>query len=97
MNMQPNNLLTLQQIMSKHEKHHKEEKTEQKPIAEQEQATQEATPTEAEVNEAAPAPAEAKPTTESELAAMKDCWNNGILSGNHPEGRALSFSRHANG
>ncbi|MEI7946311.1 MAG: nucleotide exchange factor GrpE [bacterium] len=58
--------------MSKHEKHHKEEKTEQKPIAEQEQATQEATPTEAEVNEAAPAPAEAKPTTESELAAMKD-------------------------
>jgi molecular chaperone GrpE len=59
--------------MSKHEKHHKDEKneaTEQTPVAEQ--ATPEAVVAESEVTEAAPAPAEAQPTPESELAAMKE-------------------------
>lgn len=59
--------------MSKHEKHHKDEKpaaTEQMPVAEQEQAAPEAVATEAAVTEAAPA--EAQPTPESELAAMKE-------------------------
>ena len=72
MSMQPYNLLTEQQIMSKHEKHHKEEKTEQKPVAEQEPATPKVVPAEAEVSEPAPAPEEAKQTPENELAAMKD-------------------------
>lgn len=58
--------------MSKHEKHHKEENPKQTPVAEQELATQVDTPAEAEVSEAAPAPEEATPTPESELAAMKD-------------------------
>ena len=70
--VQPTNLLTADLIMSKHEKHRKEEKPEQAPIAEQEQATQVDTPAEAEVSEAAPVPEEAKSTPESELAAMKD-------------------------
>lgn len=58
--------------MSKHEKHHKDEKTEQPVTADQEPATPEVVPAEAEVKEAAPTPEEAKPTPESELAAMKD-------------------------
>ena len=58
--------------MSKHEKHHKAEKTVQTPVAEQEPATPEVVPAEAEVSETAPPPEEAKPTPESELAAMKD-------------------------
>lgn len=70
--VQPTNLLTADLIMSKHEKHHKAEKAQQTPATEQEQATQEATPAEAEVIEATPAPEEEKPTPESELAAMKD-------------------------
>lgn len=58
--------------MSKHEKHHKEEKAQQTPAAEQEQATPEVMPAETEVKEAVPAPEEVKLTPESELAAMKD-------------------------
>jgi molecular chaperone GrpE len=61
--------------MSKHEKHHKTENpeaTEQTPVAEQEQATQEVVPVEDGAKEVAPAPAEAQPTPESELAAMKE-------------------------
>jgi molecular chaperone GrpE len=61
--------------MSKHEKHHKDEKpsaTEQMPAADQEQATQEVVPVEDGAKEVAPAPAEAQPTPESELAAMKE-------------------------
>jgi molecular chaperone GrpE len=61
--------------MSKHEKQHKTEKpetTEQTPVAEQEQATQEVVPVEDGPKEVAPAPAEAQPTPESELAAMKE-------------------------
>jgi molecular chaperone GrpE len=54
--------------MSKHEKHHKDEK----PAADQEQAAQEVVPVEDGAKEVAPAPAEAQPTPESELAAMKE-------------------------
>jgi molecular chaperone GrpE len=60
--------------MSKHEKHHKDEKpaaTEETPAAEQAKPTPEAVVAEAEVTEATPAP-EAQPTPESELAAMKE-------------------------
>jgi len=58
--------------MSKHEKHHKEEKAEKKPVAESEQALQDIGPGTAETPEATPAPEEATATPESELAAMKD-------------------------
>jgi molecular chaperone GrpE len=68
MSMQPTDLLTVTEIMSKHEKHHKDEK----PAADQEQAAQEVVPVEDGAKEVAPAPAEAQPTPESELAAMKE-------------------------
>lgn len=59
--------------MSKHEKNHKDEKTEAtEQTAVAEQATPEAVVAESDATEAAPAPAEAQPTPESELAAMKD-------------------------
>ena len=59
--------------MSKNEKNHTDEKTEateQTPVTEQ--ATPEAVVAESDATEAAPAPAEAQPTPESELAAMKE-------------------------
>jgi len=60
--------------MSKHEKHHKEEKSEQVVPAVEGEAKPEALIIEEQptAQEAAPVPEEVKPTLEEELAAMKD-------------------------
>jgi len=73
--LQPTKLLTVEQIMSKHEKHHKEEKGEQAvpPTPEGETNPEALIVEEQPTGQAAAlAPEEVKPTSEEELVAMKD-------------------------